>query len=118
VSAERYIREKLAEAVNALAVSAAPIQVRVGYAARALTVLQPEDFVDAESRLAFTAVRDMATSREAVADEGTIAATTSAMSDEQAEALARQIMELDHHYRPMWYFVGRSILDPSPPPQT
>jgi hypothetical protein len=112
VPAEDYVREKLSQAVDALAVSVAPLQARVRSAVLAIHTLGPYDFVDDGSRVTFSAIIDTATSRAAVADEGTIEATTSRMSDDQALAVAQQIVELDSHYRPLWFFVGRSIADP------
>lgn len=97
---DHYVREKLDAAIYSLASSAAPLDVRLHNAfVGALVRLKPEDFADDKSRAAFPAIMDVARSRAAVADEGTIQATLTSMSDEQLEALATQIVELDGHYR-------------------
>jgi hypothetical protein len=109
VATEDYVREKLVQAVDALATSARPLQKRLFSAAIALSTLQAEDFVDDESRVAFGAIKEMLVRQEQVAEEGHYQATIDAMNDERAEALAQQIFDLDAHYRPPWYFVGKSI---------
>jgi hypothetical protein len=112
VPSEDYVREKLAAAVDALATSPAPLHERLVYAYRAgLMTLQPDDFVDAQSRAAFGAIMETLTAHQPTADEGSVRATAATMGDDQASALANQIVELDGHYRPLWFFVGKSILD-------
>lgn len=96
---ETYVREKLGQAVYALATSPGLIQGRVEAAILALHTLDADDFDDAKARAIFTGLMDTATAREATADEGTIRATIWRMSEVQALALAEQIMELDSYYR-------------------
>lgn len=106
---------QLCLSVQALATDPRPaIQDRVCSAFRdALVKLRPEDFVDEESRVRFTAIRETLTNQEPIGGEGSIAATASAMSDDQARRVAEQICELDEHYRPPSYFQGKSITDSS-----
>lgn len=48
-----YVREKLGAALDALAVSAAPIQTRLADAAKAMVSLGADDFAGAEERALF-----------------------------------------------------------------
>jgi hypothetical protein len=99
VITEDYVREKLAQAVDALATGAGPLRQRLFLAALATSTLQPRDFADDESRTGFGAIREMLTRHEAVADEGRVGATLARMSDDEARALARRILELDAECR-------------------
>jgi hypothetical protein len=84
-----YVVEKLVVAVEALAVSAAPIQQRVRDAWRgALVHLRPDDFDDPRERALFTNIRDAVTAR------GGVVATTDSMSDGQALSAAGELVEL------------------------
>lgn len=84
-----YVVEKLVVAVRSLAVSAGPIQQRLGNAwIGALVHLRPDDFDDPTERALFTSIRDAVTAR------GDIEATTDSMSDGQALAAAGDLVEL------------------------
>jgi hypothetical protein len=84
-----YVVEKLVVAVEALAVSAAPIQQRVRDAWRgALVHLRPDDFEDPTERALFKSISD------AVTAEGGVVATTDSMSDGQALATAADLVKL------------------------
>jgi hypothetical protein len=84
-----YVVEKLVVAVRSLAVSAGPIQQRLGNAwIGALVHLRPDDFDDPRERALFTSIRDAVTAR------GDIEATTDSMSDGQALAAAADLVEL------------------------
>ena len=84
-----YVVEKLVVAVRSLAVSAGPIQQRLGNAwIGALVHLRPDDFDDPRERALFTSIRD------AVTAGGDIEATTDSMSDGQALAAAGDLVEL------------------------
>jgi hypothetical protein len=100
VITEEYVREKLAEAVHALATGTGPLRQRLFLAALVTSTLQPRDFADAQSRAAFGAVREMLTRHEALADEGRIGATLAPMSDDEARSVARRIVELEEQPRP------------------
>ena len=84
-----YVVEKLVVAVRSLAVSAGPIQQRLGNGwIGALVHLRPDDFDDPKERALFTSIRDAVTAR------GDIEATTDSMSDGQALAAAGDLVEL------------------------
>jgi hypothetical protein len=111
VITEEYVREKLAQAVDALATGTGQLRERLFSAALATSTLQPRDFVDDESRAAFGAIREMLTRHEASADEGRVGATLARMSDDEARAVAKRMLELDAHYRPLAFFEGKTIRD-------
>ena len=108
---EDYVREKLGQALDALATGLGTLQERLRNAMLNIVVLEPEDFVDDESRSLFAELSYWITDTEAEADEGTIAATVTPLNDEEARRLAQIIVDLDSHYRPRWAFVGKSITD-------
>lgn len=108
---EGYVREKLAQANLALATGTGSARERLRSAAIAIVSLSPEQFVDDESRTRFSGLMDTLTARKAAAQEGTLEATIGRLSDEQVQAALEQIWQLDAHYRPLWFFVGKSILD-------
>jgi hypothetical protein len=84
-----YVVEKLVVAVESLAVSAAPIQQRLGNAwLGALVHLRPDDFEDPTERALFKSISD------AVTAEGGVVATTDSMSDGQALATAADLVKL------------------------
>jgi hypothetical protein len=116
VITEEYVRERIAQAVHALATGTGPLRQRLFLAALATSTLQPRDFVDDESRAAFGAIREMLTRHEARADEGRVGATLARMSDDEARSVARRLLELDAHYRPLSFFAGKSIRDHDAPP--
>lgn len=99
--AQEYVKYKLHEAVGALAASASPIQRRLFNAWLILHTSKPDDFDSAADGQSFTAVMNALTARDALADEGTAQATTSHLTDDEAEAIARQIVELDTVCRPL-----------------
>jgi hypothetical protein len=108
---EDYVREKLLKAVDALATGTGAVQQRLLSAALAMSTLRPTDFVDDESRAQFAAIREMLTRHEPRAGEGRIRATLARLSDDEARSVAQLIVELDAHYRPLWFFAERSIRD-------
>lgn len=95
VITEEYVREKVAQAVDALATGTRPLRERLFAASLATSTLQPRDFVDEESRAAFGAVREMLTRHEARADEGRVGATLARLSDAEARSVAKRLLELD-----------------------
>ena len=94
---ERYVREKLHEAVDILLVGAAPIRDRAEKALIALTMLERDDFVDGWSREEFISLMARANAPEAANDEGAIAATLDALSTEEIQDIARNIAEIHDH---------------------
>jgi hypothetical protein len=94
-------QDRLSQAVEALAVSADPIQQRLARAGLVLSPLHIEEF-EPEDRREFEAVR-AALSTIVPGDGGSaIEATTAAMSDEDALAIARRLVALDVIYRPLY----------------
>lgn len=80
-------------AVYTLATSADRIQERLALAAMDLIVLRPEE-LPVELRDRFEELLNELTKENAIADEGTVAATMRKMSDTQAEKLARDIFDI------------------------
>lgn len=93
-----YNWQRLRMAVEALATSSAPIQTRVEHAAMGLLTLRGDDFTDADELAAFRRVMDALTSRAGTAGEGAFAASSRAMSDDEAEAVAQDIFTLFGRY--------------------
>jgi hypothetical protein len=97
-----YIREKLCAAMSSLATTAAPLQRRLELAHDQLHRLRPDDFTDLEERELFGRIVMVLTSVEPHGDEGSVAATTRAMSDTDAEQVARWIDDLHGRWFPLW----------------
>ncbi len=93
-------QQRLWEAVQELAVSPESIQERLYSAGVALSPLMPGDFQEAD-RPEFVGIMNALTARDAIGEEGTLKATTVAMSDEDAVEIARRIVALDAAYRPL-----------------
>lgn len=103
---EEYVRERLARAVHALAISDGALPERLFCASLEVSTLHPRDFVDEEGRAGFGAIREMLTRREPLANEGRVRATLARMSHAEARAVAVLILDLDAHYRPFSPFEG------------
>jgi hypothetical protein len=93
-------QQRLCQAVEAMAASAEPIQRRLFWAGQYLSPLCRDDF-DPNDRDEFVAIMDALTTREPVGDEGSLQATTAALSNNEAVEIARRIVELDGVYRPL-----------------
>jgi hypothetical protein len=99
---ERYAREKLAVALDCLAVSAAPIQHRLANAAiSALHRLTPADFADPDDGVLLDEIKASFRTHKPRGSVGSIEASTHAMDDETAVALARKIAELHARVMPL-----------------
>jgi hypothetical protein len=100
MSSPNYTQEKLWQAVHLLATGAGPIRERLNYATQYLIRLhhvRPEEraFVEhPELQARFDRVMEMLTSTPATGSEGTIAASTSGLSDEDAKKAAEEIFDL------------------------
>jgi hypothetical protein len=88
-----YAREKFWTAIHGLATGSSRIQARLESAALCLHTLRPEDLPGTLSTDFANLWRDL-TKVKAHGDEGTIAATTRQMSDEQAGELAGRIVSI------------------------
>jgi hypothetical protein len=93
--AQEYVKYKLHEAVEALAANPASIQRRLLNAGLILHSSNSDDFTDSADGERFGAVMSALTAHEAEGGEGTLEATTSRLSDEQAVEIAKEIVELD-----------------------
>ena len=91
---EDYEREKLANAVHALA-SAAPIQKRLEYAWLAMHTLKNHGFTDANRRDEFESIYERLTVNKSEAEEGWLGATCERLTEDQAEEIARDIVNLN-----------------------
>jgi hypothetical protein len=89
-----YVRQRLWRAVESLDGTSPSQRQRLSNAGRALIHLRPEDFLDEESRLDFTAITDTLHGLETPHPDGTITASVIEMSDEQVAALERRIRAL------------------------
>jgi hypothetical protein len=91
---EQEAEEKLSMAVNRLAASAAPIQERLTTAALVgLVDIDTDHLEGRDKRVLFESIKDRLGAADRVED------STGAMSDEEAEAVARDIVELHWQLR-------------------
>lgn len=91
---EDYEREKLANAVHALA-SAAPIQKRLEYAWTAMHTLKNHGFTNADRQAEYESIYERLTADKSDPHAGHVPTTCARLSDEQAEAIARDIVDLN-----------------------
>ena len=90
-----YAKQVSFEAVNSLATGSGRIQKRLEYAGTYLTKLhRASEDLPAEHRDEFRDLFRELTSEPAIADEGSIAATTSKLTDEQCSKLAERILSI------------------------
>jgi hypothetical protein len=97
-----YTSEKLTAAVSSLAASVAPLQQRLLHAAIACHTLSGanhgvDDFPSPELHERFHEWWAALNRREAVGDEGTLKATTEALSDAEAVRLAEELLSIHAH---------------------
>ena len=91
-----YALEKLADAADALATGTGSVRERLFEAFTDLVRIGPEDMPDGELRLAFAELMGALTSEEAKGTEGRLGATLMIVDDEQAQNIARAIVDLYH----------------------
>ena len=94
-----YISEKLTNAVQTLATSTASLQKRLEYAAFAAHTISgaphsEEGFPTENLKVRFINWWHEVTAKQAPGDEGTIAATTRGLSDEEARRLAEELFDI------------------------
>lgn len=92
---EDYEREKLGNAVDALAASAAPIQKRLEYAWFAMHTLIAHGFTDPERQQEFKEINDRLTADRSDAHAGHAVTTCSRLSDDDAVEIAQAIVDLN-----------------------
>lgn len=95
MSEDSYYREKFSNGVRCL-VGLGDIRERVLSAMIAMITVRPEGFSDPDLAKRFGALLAEINSKPAVADEGTMKATLSEMSDSDAAKLASEIFSI--HY--------------------
>ncbi|MGH9321461.1 MAG: hypothetical protein ACRD3V_16445, partial [Vicinamibacteria bacterium] len=88
-----YAWQKTYEAIRML-VGEGSIKKRLEYAASGLLWVDPEDLPNEESRRRFVGIKRSLTKDKPDPDEGSIHATISGMSEQQAEELAQEILTL------------------------
>jgi len=89
-----YELEKLGNAVDALASSAKPIQKRLEYAWMAMHTLMLEPMATAERNEAFLSIMERLTADKSNSGSGYVATTTARLNDDEASAIAREIVAL------------------------
>lgn len=92
---ESYEREKMGAAVGALACSADPIQKRLENAWMAMHTLRVHGFIDSEAAAEFEAIDELLTADKSDEKTGYVPTTCSRLSDDDASAIARRIVDLD-----------------------
>lgn len=92
---EDYEREKLGNAVNALAASAAPIQKRLEYAWSAMHTLIGHGLTDPERQAEFDEINQKLTADKSDQNAGYVPTTCSKLSDDDAVEIAQAIVELN-----------------------
>jgi hypothetical protein len=94
-ASEDYVREKLRNAAETVRDQEVPLQVRLHAALTgALGHLSAEDFHESRERLLFAEIYYRCTDREALGDEGDYAATVLNMTQEEAELVVGEVLEL------------------------
>jgi hypothetical protein len=91
-----YALEKLADAADALEIGAGSVHERLFEAFTYLMRIGPEDMPDGDLRLAFAELMGALTAEEAKGTEGRLIATLKVMDDEDAQEIARAIVDLYH----------------------
>jgi hypothetical protein len=91
-----YALEELADAADALETGAGSIHERLFEAFTDPVRIGPEDVPDGELRPAFAELTAALTSEEPKGAEGRLVATLMVMDDEQAQDIARAIVDLYH----------------------
>lgn len=92
---EDYEREKLGNAVDALAASAAPIQKRLEYAFTAFHTLMAHGFTDSERAAEFKVITDRLTADKSDNEAGHVPTTTARLTDDEAVEIAQLIVDLN-----------------------
>ncbi len=92
---EDYEREKLGNAVDALAASAAPIQKRLEYAWMAMHTLVGHRLTNPKRQAEFDEINEKLTADKSDAHAGFVLTTCSKLSDDVAVEIARAIVDLN-----------------------
>ncbi|MGZ3286085.1 MAG: hypothetical protein ACXU9A_25805 [Xanthobacteraceae bacterium] len=89
-----YALEKLADAAAVVENGGASVRTRLFRAFHHLQRVRPEDMPDGDLRRAFVDIMVALTTEEAQGSEGRLVATLKVMDDEDAENIARGIVDL------------------------
>lgn len=92
---ESYEREKLGNAVDALAASAAPVQKRLYYAWLSMHALAMHGFTNPERQAEFDSIVERLTADKSDKEAGYVETTVNALSDDEAVQIARAIVDLN-----------------------
>lgn len=90
-----YAREKLGNAVDALAASAAPIQNRLEYAWMAMHTMNVHGFSDPQRQSEFDEINDKLTTDKSDEHAGYVPTTCAKLSDDAAVEIAQAIVNLN-----------------------
>jgi hypothetical protein len=85
---------RLSASIEGMACGTEPILRRLESAVANIAVFQKSEFPAGEQRDLFTKIMSAATHVQPTGDEGSIEATTSRMSDEEARAVAKDMVKL------------------------
>lgn len=95
-----YNCQKLREGLDALVLHDAPLRDRLEFVGIALMTLGPDDFEAPADQALFEGLITALTHVEPEGEEGSIRATTAAMSEEEAHSTATTFLELYHRFFP------------------
>lgn len=100
-ASDSYIREKLRNAARIINSGDGPIQERLLEAwMRSLHVLKLEDFPEQSDRELFATIRFWVTDRTHIGEDGDVPVAIRAMTDEKADEVASEVLELHRRVRP------------------
>ena len=94
MSGKSYLYEKLLSAIGTMATSPRTLQDRLRTAALTCIAVKEDDLPEGELRDKWNEVQQRLTSVEPTGDEGSLEATLSRMSDEEAHDVAELFWEL------------------------
>jgi len=97
-----YVRQRLSQAMDGLAVSKQNLQCRLAAAGRALLVLRDDDFTDDDDRASFRQIIDVLTRYGAGGEIGNVETSAIELDDEAALKVAQQIHDLHARYFPLY----------------
>ncbi|WP_457661864.1 hypothetical protein [Sinorhizobium medicae] len=95
MATDGYHREKFSSAISCL-ISNADLRTRLEHAFVSLVTVRPENFGDKDLGLRFARLYDRVTAKGAQSEgEGKIRSTLRQMSDEEAEEVAQEILDIN-----------------------
>lgn len=94
-----YNMEKLSNAVRSLATGKGSIQDRLINAYIYHLIHVNPDFLSEDNKVLYLSLQDKVTRKEAKGNEGSVKATVELMSDDEAQEIASQILDLTASHR-------------------